>query len=131
MLNRRNVLQSAVLAAFATVANAQLKRTELFAQDLPSIDGAGLKVTVVELQYEAGGTSQSHRHPGPTFVYVLEGALFSQVEGGAVKTYTAGQMFYEPPGGVHMVSKNASDTKPARFLAFFLSEKGKPLTVPA
>ena len=130
MISRRKAIQAAALTLAAGPLLAQAKRSEVLTQDLPAIDGSSMKITVVELQYEPGGSSPQHRHPGPTFVYVLEGSLLAQVEGRPLTTYTAGQMFYEPPGGIHMVSKNASDTRPVKFLAFLISEKGKPLTVP-
>lgn len=130
MISRRTAIQAAAFTLAAGSLEAQAKRNEVLTQDLPAMDGSSMKITVVELQHEPGGSSPQHRHPGPTFVYVLEGSLLAQVEGRPLTTYTAGQMFYEPPGGIHMVSKNASDTRPVKFLAFLISEKGKPLTVP-
>jgi quercetin dioxygenase-like cupin family protein len=63
-------------------------------------------------------------------VYVAQGAIRSQVQGGAAAVYNAGDTFYEPPNGVHAVSANASTTEPARFVAFFVCDGNKPLTVP-
>ncbi len=74
----------------------------------------------------------AHRHPGFVLVYVLEGAVVARISGqGEEKTYTAGQMFYEQPGATHEVSKNASQTQPARLLAMIFAKKGSPLTTPA
>lgn len=109
----------------------QLKRTALTSQDLPAMDGANLMVTVQELDYVPGGTSEAHRHNGCTFVYVLAGEILTQIDDGPRKTYKPGEMFYEPPLHLHAVSKNASLTEPAKFLVFRLMEKGKPATVPA
>jgi quercetin dioxygenase-like cupin family protein len=63
-------------------------------------------------------------------VYVLEGAVVTKISGQPEKTYSAGEMFYEPPGSTHEVSRNASDTKPAKFLAFIFAKKGVPLVKP-
>lgn len=88
-------------------------------------------VTAVEVHYAPGQASRPHRHPGITIVYVMEGEIRSKVGDAPEQTYTVGQMFLETPNELHAVSGNASDTKPARFLAILLAEKGKPLTKPA
>jgi len=95
------------------------------------MDGQNLVVTVQRLEYAPGGSSEAHRHNGCTFVYVLEGALVAKLDDGPETTYTAGQMFYEQPLHLHAVSRNASQTAPAKFLVFRVIEKGKPATVPA
>jgi quercetin dioxygenase-like cupin family protein len=100
-------------------------------QDLPRMDGQEMVASVTELEYAPGGSSEAHRHPGHTFVYVLEGALIAKIDEGPEKTYHPGQMFYEPPMHLHAVSRNASETAPAKFLVFRIAEKGKPGTVPA
>jgi quercetin dioxygenase-like cupin family protein len=133
MINRRQALKAAAAAIplCRGAAQEQLRRTALTSQDLPALDGANLMVTVQELEYAPGGTSEAHRHNGCTFVYVLTGALLTQIDDGPVKTYRPGDMFYEPPLHLHAVSKNASLTEPAKFLVFRVIEKGKPATVPA
>ena len=138
MINRRQVIQAAAAAVPLSSAirmrgapQEQLKRKTLTTQDLPKMDGDNLVVTVQELEYAPGGTSEAHRHNGCTFVYVVQGALDAQIDDGPVKTYTAGEMFYEPPLHLHAVSRNASQTDPAKFLVFRVIEKGKPATVPA
>ncbi len=133
MINRRQALKAAVAAIPLSRAmpQEQLKRTTLTSQDLPAMDGANLMVTVQELEYVPGGTSEAHRHNGCTFVYVLAGEILTQIDDGPVKTYKPGEMFYEPPLHLHAVSKNASSTGPAKFLVFRVIEKGKPATVPA
>jgi quercetin dioxygenase-like cupin family protein len=65
------------------------------------------------------------------FAYVLEGAVVMQVKGGKEITLTPGQSFYEGPNDVHLVSRNASKTKPAKFVVFFVKDKGAPVLVPA
>ena len=107
----------------------EAKVTPLMTKDLAGIPGKeGAMVTV---EYPPGGSSAEHRHNAHTFVYVLEGAVVMQVKGGKEVTLGPGQTFYESPEDVHTVSRNASTTKPAKFLVFFVKEKGAPATVPA
>jgi quercetin dioxygenase-like cupin family protein len=103
----------------------------VFQHDLPNMNLNGWAVTAVEVNYPPGGSSNAHRHPGITIVYVLEGKIRSKVGDGIEQTYGPGQMFLETPNQLHGVSRNFSDTKPAKFLALLLAEKGKPLTTPA
>jgi len=136
MINRRQAMKAAgailpLTLLGQTAAQDPLKRTNLMAQDLPPMDGQNLMVTVQQLEYVPGGSSDAHRHNGCTFVYVLEGALVAKLDDGPEKTYTAGQMFYEQPMHLHAVSRNASQTEPVKFLVFRAIEKGKPATVPA
>ena len=72
-----------------------------------------------------------HRHNANVFVYVLEGAIVMQVKGGKEVTLTPGQTFYEGPDDIHVVSRNASKTQPAKFVVFFVKDKGAPAVVPA
>jgi len=88
-------------------------------------------VTVSYVDYAPGRVGAAHRHPGFVLAYVLEGAVVARISGqGEEKTYTAGQMFYEQPGATHEVSKNASQTQPARLLAMIFAKKGSTLTTP-
>ena len=95
------------------------------------MDGANLLVTVQQLEYAPGGSSDPHRHNGDTFVYVLEGELVAKIDDGPEQIYRPGQMFHEAPLHLHAVSRNASQTQPVKFLVFRVIEKGKPATVPA
>jgi len=105
------------------------KVTPLIAKELSGIAGKeGIMITV---EYAPGGASPQHRHNAHVFVYVLEGSLVMQVAGGQPVTVGPGQTFYESPSDVHAVSKNASDTKPAKFVVFMVKDKGAPPTVPA
>ena len=100
----------------------------LFKQDLTDISGkAGLMLAV---EYAPGESSPSHRHNSHTFVYVLEGSVVMQVQGGEEKTLMAGQTFYENPNDIHSVSKNASATEPAKILVFFIKESDAPASLP-
>jgi len=114
------------LAAAALAADSA-KVTPLVSKDLAGIPGK--EGTMVTVEYAPGAASAEHRHNAHTFVYVLEGSVVMQVKGGKEVTLGPGQTFYESPEDVHTVSKNASSTKPARFLVFFVKEKGAPATV--
>ncbi|HJT76961.1 MAG TPA: cupin domain-containing protein [Gemmataceae bacterium] len=121
------------LAQQATkVDHAGLKQRVLLEQALPEkLDGKEAKVTVLELERAPGSAGAPHRHPGPVFVYVLDGELESAIDGQSPKVYTKGQMFYEPPRALHRVSRNPSKTTPVRFLAFLLTAKDeKQLVIP-
>lgn len=134
MMNRRLLLGSlgAIVAeAMASHAQAQAQSNPVFEHDLPDVNIKNWAVHVNELTYKPGGVSAPHSHPGITLVYVLEGEIRSQVGNGPEKTYGPGQMFIETPGERHGVSRNASDTKSAKFLAILMYEKGKPATTPA
>lgn len=122
------VLVTMCLAAIAAAAQGA-KVTPLMNQDLTGI--AGKEATMVTVEYAPGASSAAHRHNAQTFVYVLEGSVVMQVNGGKEVTLGPGQTFYESPEDVHTVSRNASATKPAKFLVFFVKQKGAPTTVPA
>ena len=89
------------------------------------------EIVVLEVEYPAGVASASHRHNAHTVVYVLEGTVTMQVEGGENQTLTVGEMFYETPDDIHSVSMNASETEPAKILVFFLKKKDAPASEPA
>ena len=102
--------------------------TPLMSKDLRDIPGKeGLMITV---EYAPGGSDPVHRHNAHGFIYVLEGSVVMQVKGGKEITLTPGQSFYESPDDVHIVGRNASSTKPAKFLVFLVKEKGAPVLVP-
>jgi len=134
-MNRRVLLTSAsAVLAHALVSRAQNNaggRKVVFEHDVPDLNLKGWSATAVEVSYAPGEASAAHRHPGITIAYVLEGEIRSKVGDGPESTYTAGQMFLETPGQLHAVSRNASTTKPAKFLVFFVKDKGAPPTVPA
>jgi quercetin dioxygenase-like cupin family protein len=127
---------AAGLVAAGAAAAALQKRTPsrsrvAIAQALPVLDGGHLEATVVEVTYEPGGSGTAHRHPCPVIGYMLEGSMRMQVKGQAERTYAPGDTFYEAPTDVHVVSANASQDKPARFLAYFVCDRKTPLSVPA
>lgn len=91
----------------------------------------GKEAEMLTVEYAPGAASERHRHNAHTFVYVLEGSVVMQVDGGPELTLGPGETFYESPDDVHAVSRNASSTSPARFLVFFLKDQGAPGTVAA
>jgi quercetin dioxygenase-like cupin family protein len=108
-----------------TLMAQQTKVTPLMSKDLTGLSGK--EGVMLEVDYLPGGSDPIHRHNAYTFVYVLEGAVLMQVKGGKPVTLTPGQTFYEDPIEVHIVGRNASNTKPAKFLAFFIKDKGAPI----
>jgi quercetin dioxygenase-like cupin family protein len=112
-----------------TLLAQEAKVTPLLSKDLANLPGKeGLMITV---EYPPGSSDPIHRHNAHAFVYVLEGSIVMQVRGGKEVTLTPGQTFYEGPDDVHVVGRNASQTKPAKFVVFFVKDKGAPVLVPA
>jgi quercetin dioxygenase-like cupin family protein len=100
----------------------------LISKDLPELPGK--EVSMITVEYPPGSTDPIHRHNAHAFVYVLEGTIVMQVKGGKEVTLTPGQTFYEGPDDVHVVGRNASHSKPAKFVVFFIKDKDAPLLVP-
>ncbi len=134
-MTRRVLLETAAslfalgLPSLADAADSGVKT--VFEHDVPDLTMNGWSATAVEVSYKPGESSPSHRHPGITIAYVLEGEIRSKVGDGPERTYRAGQMFFESPNQLHGVSANASTTRPAKLLAVLLAKKGAALTVPA
>ena len=112
-----------------TLRAQEAKATDLMSKDLTDLPGKQGQMLIVE--YPPGGSDPIHRHNAHVFVYVLEGSVVMQVKGGKEITLTPGQSFYEGPDDVHVVSRNASNAKPAKFVVFFVKNKGTPVVVPA
>jgi quercetin dioxygenase-like cupin family protein len=93
-------------------------------------ENPGKEVLAFTVEHAPGGSSHIHRHNAHAIVYVLEGSVVMQLKGGQQVTLTPGQTFYEGPDDVHVVDRNASDTKPAKFLVFMIKDKGAPALVP-
>jgi quercetin dioxygenase-like cupin family protein len=112
-----------------TLEPKDAKVTPLLSKDLTDFPGKeGLMITV---EYPPGASDPIHRHNAHAFVYVLEGSVVMQVRGGKEVTLTPGQTFYEGPSDVHVVGRNASQTKQAKFVVFLVKDKGAPVLVPA
>ena len=112
-----------------TLAAQEAKVTELMSKDLANLPGK--EALMVTVEYAPGNVDPIHRHYAHGFIYVLEGSIVMQVRGGKEVTLTPGQTFYEGPDDVHVVGRNASKTKPAKFVVFFVKDKGAPVLVPA
>ncbi len=124
----RAIVALACLMSGALFAQ-EAKVTQLMSKDLASLPGKEGVMIIVE--YPPGSSDPIHRHNASAFVYVLEGSIVMQVRGGKEVTLTPGQTFYEGPNDVHIVGRNASKTKPAKFVVFLVKDKGAPVLVPA
>ena len=111
-----------------TAMAQQPQVTSLMSKDLT--ENPGKEVLAFTVEHAPGGASAIHRHNAHAIVYVLEGSVVMQVKGGQQVTLTPGQTFYEGPDDVHLVDRNASTTKPAKFLVFLIKNKGAPALVP-
>ena len=124
---RRLAIPIACLLGSSVLAQETIV-TSLFETSLSDLEDRDGMMVIVE--YPPGVTSARHRHNAHTFVYVLEGSVIMQVDGGQRVTLGPGQTFYENPDDVHAVSMNASMTEPAKILVFFVKRAGAPVTVP-
>ena len=122
------ILALACLAS-STLMGQEAKVTDLFSKDLANIPGKEGVMMIVD--YPPGSVDPIHRHNAHAFVYVLEGSIVMQVRGGKEVTLTPGQTFYEGPDDIHVVGRNASKSKPAKFVLVMVKDKGAPVLVPA
>ncbi|HEX5574751.1 MAG TPA: cupin domain-containing protein [Gemmatimonadales bacterium] len=129
-----NIRKTALVAVLLSSFGGRLIAQEAVVKPLMTkelADLPGKEALMITVEYPPGGKDAVHRHNADTFVYVLEGSIVMQVKGGKPVTLTPGQTFYEGPSDVHVVSRNASSTKPARFLVLLLKNQGAPVLVPA
>ena len=120
-----------LLLLFVTASTALAQQPQvvsIMSREMTDIPGKELLMITVE--YPPGGSDPVHRHNAHGLIYVLEGSVVMQVKGGKEVTLTPGQPFYEAPADVHVVGRNASTTKPAKFLVVLVKEKGAPVLVP-
>src|SRR6267143_5204144 len=132
MTNKRLALIPILMFLAADASLAQPEQppvTSLMSKDLTNIPGK--EVLMITVEYPPGWSDPVHRHNAQAFVYVLEGSVVMQVQGGKEVTLTPGQTFYEGPNDVHVVGRNASQTKPAKFVVFLVKDKGAPVLVPS
>jgi len=130
--------RDALAAAFALLTEASVRAQNksqadhgpVFQHDLPNLSMDDWQVTVSEVPYPPGRVGQAHHHAGFVLAYVLEGNVVTKISGQPERVYKTGEMFYEPPGSTHEVSKNASSTEPAKLLALIFAKKGEKLTMP-
>jgi len=126
MTNLRPMLICALLLA-GDVTAQDAKVSPLMSKDLTEFRGK--EGTMITVEYPPGASDPVHRHHAHAFLYVLEGSIVMQVKGGKETTLTPGQTFYEGPDDVHVVGRNASRTKPAKFVVFLVKDKGAPVLV--
>jgi len=103
--------------------------TPLMLKELADVPGKEMLMITVE--YPPGAVESIHRHDAYAFLYVLEGSIIEQVRGDKEVTLSPGQTFYEGPNGVHIVGRNASTTKPAKFVVVLVKKKGVDAVLPA
>ena len=99
--------------------------TPLMSKDLPELPGK--EVLMIAVEYPPGASDPVHRHNAHAYLYVLEGSVVMQVKGGKETTLSPGQTFYEGPDDIHVVGRNASKTKPAKFIVLLIKDKGAPV----
>jgi len=116
------------LSASAMAHDPSEKITVLQEQLLKNAPGK--KAMMIEVDYQPGQSSIAHRHEGTAMAYVLDGEVISQVKGEQAITYKKGQFWYEPAGSEHLVSKNASSTKPAKLLVFMVLAPDEQVLIP-
>jgi quercetin dioxygenase-like cupin family protein len=97
-------------------------------KDLPEFPGK--EAQMISVVYPPGASDPIHRHNAHAFVYVLEGTVVMQLKGGKEVTLTPGQTFYEGPNDIHVLGRNASKTKPAKFVVVLVKNKDAPVLVP-
>lgn len=128
MKNMKLMLVLLVLMTGTAAMAQEAKVTPLLSKDLMELPGR--EALMITVEYAPGATDPIHRHDAHAFVYVLEGSIVMQVKGGKEVTLTPGQTFYEGPNDVHLVGRNASSSKAAKFVVFFIKDKNAPVLVP-
>lgn len=103
--------------------------TPLMTKEMANIPGK--EVLMMTVEYAPGAADPVHRHDAHGFIYVLEGSIVMGVKGGKEVTLMPGQTFYEGPDDIHTVGRNASKTKPAKFLVMLVKNKGVSEFLPA
>jgi quercetin dioxygenase-like cupin family protein len=136
MLALAFLITSALIATSTLMAQtavtppvAQETITTLLTKDVAGFPGEEALMYTVD--FPPGYSSPVHRHNAQVSVYVLEGSVVMQVRGQKELTLQPGHTFYEAPDDIHIVSRNASSTKPAKFLVFMIHKEGAPLVIPA
>jgi quercetin dioxygenase-like cupin family protein len=130
---KRVIVVSCLILAVGTALgvvgslNAQepsLERTEVLRVDVAEMEGKEAHMWVADIA--PGAATAKHSHPTPRFVFVMEGSVTVEFEGGSTQDFTAGEGFQEKPGVEHTF-RNASSTEAARALGFQIAGKGQPL----
>lgn len=97
-------------------------RRDVIRQELPSEPLRDL--SLIEVTYPPATGSPPHRHANGVMAFVVSGSIVSKVGDGAEQTFHAGDAWWEPPGAIHRISRNASSTEPATLLAIYVAPKG-------
>ncbi|HEM7839086.1 TPA: cupin domain-containing protein [Burkholderia multivorans] len=131
MIRMKHALLLALLGG-VMAAGAQAAPSAIVAPLMtkPLDDYPGKEAEMISVEYPPGAVDPVHRHYAHAFVYVVEGSIVMQVKGGQSVTLKPGQTFYEAPGDLHTVGRNASLTQPAKFIVLLLKDKGAPVLVP-
>ena len=127
-------MKTAALILSLSLAGGTLVAENGAVRSLLSKDLAGLpgrEVSMITVEYPPGASTPVHTHHAQALVYVLEGSIEMQVRGEAPVTLAPGETWYEGPDDVHVVSRNASNSTPAKYLVFMVKEKGAPILTPA
>jgi quercetin dioxygenase-like cupin family protein len=111
---------AATCAAHALLMACPASAGQIFNEVIPNISGKSL--TAAEVNYAPGQADPPHTHAKSAFIfaYVVSGAIESKVNDGETRIYRAGESWSEPPGAIHAISRNASQTEPAKLLAVFV-----------
>src|SRR6476660_5568034 len=129
-----NIGKAALMAVLLCATGSRLMAQQAVVTPLMTkalADMPGKEALMLTVEYPPGSSDAVHRHNADAFVYVLEGSIVMQVRGGKEITLIPGQTFYEGPNDVHVIGRNASQTKPAKFVVFLVKQKGTPILVPA
>ncbi len=128
---RKKIIMAVLLGLIASPLMAQgAEVTTLMSKDLMD-NCPGKEGVMITVEYAPGWSDPIHRHNAYAFVYVLEGSVVMLLKGGKEVTLTPGQTFFEGTNDVHVIGRDASSTKPAKFLVFLVKNKGAPVLVPA
>ena len=129
MHNMKKLIISVFMFTFGFAKATHTQQVNaLLTKQLP--EAPGKQIEVITVDYAPGAVDAIHRHDAHAVIYVLDGEVEMQVRGGKVQRFGPGQVFYESPGDVHTVSRNASKTKPAKFVVFFVKTEGAPILTP-
>src|SRR5262245_3862827 len=126
--NMKSALRLSLLLGVTAVHAAEPVVTPLMTKPLPEFPGK--EVFMFTVEYPPGSSDPVHKHNAHGFIYVLEGSIVMGVNGGEPVTLTPGQTFYEGPTDIHTIGRNASQTKPAKFLVLLLKDKDAPVLIP-
>lgn len=108
-----------VLKGTQTSSNMKLEYPKTVKPEIVSVIG----------ELEPGGRTARHQHPVPVFVYVLEGTLTVQADGGQSREYATGQAYIEDVNHWHQAFNKGSAR--VKILVVFVGEEGKPTTINA